>query len=222
MRLYIKEAFKKEKIMKSAIIIILTAWSFFSCTMNHTTVVETPEEKADPVVTEHGLLEDFIGYEEVKVDTTFPWPGSIEALEAMDLDYVSCTRGRCYGTYTRTLELVDYTYEITVANMGTAPAYGLIATIHTVLEEPDEYDPYSTIDVYLTQELYMADVLDPGWEATVSYALDYNEEVLEFMGIEWDDWDIYSRKLQENPNHYTALAKKGSSKKITVKKREIK
>jgi len=204
--------------MKTLIIGILV-WLISSCA--RTEVVEyTYEEIADPVVVNHGESEELIGYQDVQVDTVFPYPGSMRALERVPVDEVTCWDGECFGRYSYTQELIQYYYDVAVRNNGTLPAYGVTAELRVRFEEEDEYDPYSTVVTYQTVELYMADILEPDWEIILSYTLDPNEYVVEFLGIQWDDYDTYSRKLMENPNHYSGLAKKGKSKKIKITTRK--
>jgi hypothetical protein len=200
--------------MKQFILLSLAAFLMMSCTVN--SAYHTYGE-ADPVVTSHGIIEDVVGYETIQVDTVFPYPGR-RALERMPLDEVTCSYGECLGSYTTTVELVEFNYDITVANDGEEPAYGLLAALRTRIETWDPYEPNSTLVTFQTVDLYMADILEPGWQVTISYALDDNEEVLEFMVIHWDDWDTYAGKLRDNENHYKGLAKTGASPKITVTK----
>jgi hypothetical protein len=145
------------------------------------------------VVTHHGDYEDIVGFQRVSVDTSFPYPG-IHALEAADFDELACSEGECFGTITRTMDVVERGYDITVRNDGNESAYGLWASLRIRSEEDAGGHSHSTIVNYRTEDLYMADILEPGWQVRVSYALWDNEDVLDFMGIEWDEYENLAKK----------------------------
>ncbi len=180
---------------------------FFSCTGEF--VYTNAEYGAEPIIIENGIYESVIGYETVEVDTSFYYSGHPADLTFLDLDYFSCRRDYCTGSYTETVELVEQSYELTIRNDGWDPAYGLTADIR--MQTDDGYH----VTVH-TETLYISERLDPDYEVYVSFPLNGNETVLSFEGLDWDEYDVYMKKTQEKPNYKGQFSKAAQNDKVKI------
>ncbi len=115
-------------------------------------------------------------------------------------------------------EYVERYYFVSTANTGDESAYGLVANLEIRSERPHPYDRYSTVVEYYSVPVYITDELRPGWEVEVSYLLDWNEDVVHFEGIQWEEAVSYASLQKPGAKNSNTATLNGKPRvKVTLK-----